>query len=426
MNKTETIPQLVNSAVVDDNIEEINVLRALVPLCLDSRDQVDRKALRTAQTEFQRRGFDDNIFQVSVRVCGQILSNLHRLALVEDHVIEDFLSGRTLYSLAITEGLEDDFKQGSSVEAQTGDTYLMSLNKRLICGIDKTDFTLCFISDPPNAYLFRVDNTKIRSRQTWAFRSCKLFDLDGQIQINKQDLIAEGSLARSIVEDALYEERDGLDATNFLKAAVPFRTLTRENKISVLLCDICQKEIVFSDRDPHYRKLVILALKIATAQTAADAILSAAVQPDVKLKALSYNIAGGSELYIKSLIWDYARIYAKTITLLFKSKEIPDEFTILLKLIDEIVSKNIARTETQREMVAETILSVFLPALVLSLASDGRAKRYSMLATLYVSQTMTKNIERLAKILGTRIYDEHLDVAQLFGKLIALRTKTVL
>jgi len=409
----------VQASASPSDADEVTVLRSLAASCLACPDRVDRCLIRTAQTQFQKQGYDENIFQVSVRVCGQILFTLHKMGLLSDNIFGVFLSGQTLYSLAITEGVgaTGDHRLDSVRETAAG--YTIRINKRLICGVDKTDFTLVFVAIEKNSYLFRIDNGLLTPRRMWTHGPCTLFRLKGDVKVPAESLIAEGALARSIVEDALYEERDGLDALNFLATMTPFKTLARGEKIAVLIYRLCYSQVIFAPLDVHYRRLLILALKISTASTVAEIVFGLEASAEDKTKAFTFSIAGGSDRYIKSLIWTYRKIYLKTIDNLVRKKSITGPPARLFALIKRLETDDIVENELEETAFVEVLISLFVTIVILSLARDSGSKLQQSLATLYFDHAAPANDRRLARLLGARILDLDLEVTRVFCQMLA-------
>lgn len=396
---------LFKAAAVND-LEEVAMLGHAARQIYSSDLRADPEAVYRLQTSHSLQNFDENLFQVSVRVVGSILQNLDRSSPQYADLKSRFLSGE-VFALAVTSGLSSTV-EGPVRESvkRVDDAYQVLINKRMIGGLAKADTVICFVEDGKYCILFEAPVDRFDIRTAWAHGPDMVFDFSGQVVVPNSKILATDSPAKCILETALLEERDGLDAMNFVRRTWQPGELDDVARIEVLACRCAQKYCVFAPSPSLMRAPLILALKLITAEV----VNKLALQYGEGLnfadlqKAFSFSIAGGKNAYVEDQIWLRRKeiYYMLSAELKKRNCEVYGDLIRLIRILEDICEQDFCASDRDYRKFAAVLAHLTLCFALLTL----HRTHFRSVGQKYLATKLPNLLSHIVEILGARIYDE--------------------
>ena len=406
--------KLPKSALFHDEIESLGAATRAI-YSADMR--ADLGSVYQYQTAHSRRNYDENLFQVSVRVVGCILHNVQKMNPEQHGVISRFLNGE-VFSLAVTRGIDPTTGEPAreAIRRIEGG-YEIVVNKRLIGGLSKADNVICFVDDGTKTLLFEVPAVALSVKQVWRYGADDVSDLTGRVHIPESSVLAEDFMAKCILETALLEERDGLDAMNFVKKTWSASILDRRARIETLACRCAQKYEVFTPKRSLLRTPLILALKLITANTVND--LAARRSDHLSFadiqKAFTFGIAGGTSAFIEDQLWqrreDILTVLEKRLKELDPSRS--RELVSILRLLQNILGEEYCTSDRDKRHMSIMLARIILLFVLFTLPKPS----FRIVGDAYLKMELPAIRRMFVEILGSRILDPSLFASQEFARL---------
>jgi len=377
----------------------------------------DQESVYLSQITHSKRGFDENLFQVSVRVVGTILCNLHQISEPASKVVDKFRRGE-VFSLAVTRGISRPGQESECIQRVDGG-YKVVINKRLIGGLEKAQHIIFYINSKTQSLMFVLSTHSVEFKKVWQYKNSEVSNLTGRVFVPDSAVLAEGFMANCVLETALIEERDGVDAVNFLRSTWPSHALINDTRLEMLAFRCAQKYVVFAPQRLLIREPLVLSLKLLTAITVcahASREANKLCFNDVQ-KAYTFGIAGGTSQYIKEQLWQRRKQILQLLAP--RSREsshnqcpITNTLIKLLVILDE---EEMCNDDSSKHLYGLLLAKI---TLIVSLKSLSRQK-FRFIGARYLNLHLPAIRTEFATILGARILDETHQSNQEFHRLCA-------